>query len=832
MSENISNRDALKRLFLIILLLLSQILFYSCSRTQNPFLISYPHKYRHLISTISTQYISYGKTIRVDLSNYFLFDITDIRFLPNHFINVNISDNKKIIELSTDLNENRLEFLDFMIQGESGIKLNGIILVRLMKGAYVTFKYSPDKQVKEVFLAGSFNNLNNKEYRLTDLKKDNTYAITIPLNEGQYEYRYFVDGEWIIDPSNLEKSSDGYGGFNSIINVGSGDLIKRTKIIRYFKYVDKDKVIHFVFKFISAFSDMDENSIKIMVNNQLLSPAFYKGFTNFIDLEIPRDAEDSAVIRINAKDKEKNLADESTFILNDENRNSTDWDTAIAYYLLIDRFYNGDKENDNPIKDEELDVKLNFNGGDFRGISDKINEGYFDELGINAIVLSPVNKQPESAYKDSSLSEKKSTGYNGYWQIEPRQTEPKFGSIKDLQNLIEIAHKHNIRILLNYIPNYTHIEHPYYKDHPDWYNPVDLPDGKKNIRLFDEFPFTTWFDTFLPSFDFINNSDVLEQITNDVIWWIKTSYADGLYVTNTNYIPHNYFKKLTNKIKGQVEKSSEKKILQIGDSNSSMENIKEYINFSEIDGQLDYPLYAELIKTFANECQSFILLDKFLNESLRVYNFDSMIFNILNSKDVARFMAFADDDIENPDLERIKELGLTHTVDVNNPESYEKLKSAFAFLFTIPGVPMIYYGDEIGMTGAGEPDNQCPMRFGEDVTPFEKGVFEYISFLCKLRKNHPVLTEKDFFTLYVSDDCYVYLRSGFAEKIIVVLNKFINKKRVKFRFPFDIKDNSLLQNLSSSELNPIRNNECNFILYPRRAEFYILKENILGFNIK
>jgi hypothetical protein len=136
------------------------------------------------------------------------------------------------------------------------------------------------------------------------------------------------------------------------------------------------------------------------------------------------------------------------------------------------------------------------------------------------------------------------------------------------------------------------------------------------------------------------------------------------------------------------------------------------------------------------------------------------------------------------------------------------------------------------MTGAGEPDNCRPMRFGNDVTDFEKGVYEYISFLSQLRKNHPVLTENDLLTLFVSNECYIYLKSGFDEKMVVAINKFQNKKRVKFKFPFNIKDNSFLQNLSNGELNPIRDNECNLTLYPRKAEFYTFKENILGLSVK
>ena len=832
MSKSILQNNASKYFAIIIVITFLQTTFSSCSIPQNNLFAEYPHKYHQLISTIPTQYLSFGKIIKLDISNYFLFEIENIQILPNDSIKIKISDDKKIIELSSDINENRLEFLDFMITGKDGFKISGTILIKLLKGSLVTFRYSSDKPVKDVYLAGSFNNWNNKQYRMEETEIKGIYSTTSSLEEGDYEYKFFVDGEWIIDLNNPEKLPDGFGGFNSVITVGQ-DNIKRIKIIRHFKYIDKKKSTHLIFRFIPFLKDMDNNSVKIMFNNQLLNPSSYHAVNNFIDLSIPHYDKTSGIIRINGKDSDGNFADELVVNIRDnEQEHQFDWTKAIIYSIVTDRFCNGDKQNDKPIKDEGLDERVNFYGGDFKGIMDKINEGYFDKLGINAIIISPVNKQSENAYQDYLTPNRKSTGYKGCWSIQPRETEPRFGPLKELQKLIENAHKHNIKIILSCVPNYTHIEHPYYKEHPDWYNSIDLPDGRKNVRLFDEFPFTTWFDIFLPSFNFINNNEALEQVTDDIMWWLKITDADGLNFYDINYIPHNYFQTLTQKIRKEFGDEKGKQIFQIGETNDSREKIKQYLNLNEIDSQFDFPLYEDLIKVFAKENIGFTELDKSIQDPLKIYNVDSIMCNCLSNNDVARFMAFADGDLNQSDSENQKEYGWTHQINVDNPESYEKIKSALAFMFTISGIPVIYYGDEIGITGAGEPDNCRPMRFGNDVTDFEKGVYENISFLSQLRKNHPVLTENDLLTLFVSNECYIYLKSGFDEKMVIAINKFQNKKRVKFKFPFDIKDNSFLQNLSNGELNPIRDNECNLIIYPHKAEFYMFKENILGFNIK
>ena len=94
-----------------------------------------------------------------------------------------------------------------------------------------------------------------------------------------------------------------------------------------------------------------------------------------------------------------------------------------------------------------------------------------------------------------------------------------------------------------------------------------------------------------------------------------------------------------------------------------------------------------------------------------------------------------------------------------------------AYLLTIPGVPVIYYGDEIGMTGAADPDNRRMMRFNDELHQNEKANLKEISKLVHFRKNHSALRQGDFFTLLADDHCYAYIRSDMNERVLVVLNK-------------------------------------------------------------
>jgi len=133
-------------------------------------------------------------------------------------------------------------------------------------------------------------------------------------------------------------------------------------------------------------------------------------------------------------------------------------------------------------------------------------------------------------------------------------------------------------------------------------------------------------------------------------------------------------------------------------------------------------------------------------------------------------MAYADGDLEINDG-RANEFAWTNPPKVDNPSSYDKLKLHLAYILTIPGVPVIYYGDEIGMTGAADPDNRRMMRFGNKLNEFEKQTFKDVSKLIHFRKDHSALRNGDFLTLQADKNIYAYVRSDMNERILVILNK-------------------------------------------------------------
>lgn len=129
------------------------------------------------------------------------------------------------------------------------------------------------------------------------------------------------------------------------------------------------------------------------------------------------------------------------------------WENATIYFLLTDRFHNGNPNNDiNYDRVQETGTLRQFMGGDMQGITKKINSGYFDKLGVDAIWFTPVVEQIHGSVNEGTGN---TYGYHGYWAKDWTALDPNFGTEEDLANLVEAAHKHGIRILLDVVINHT-----------------------------------------------------------------------------------------------------------------------------------------------------------------------------------------------------------------------------------------------------------------------------------------------------------------------------------------------------------------------------------------
>lgn len=129
------------------------------------------------------------------------------------------------------------------------------------------------------------------------------------------------------------------------------------------------------------------------------------------------------------------------------------WEGANVYFLLTDRFNIGNPDKKKPIDRNKTTGKLrNFMGGDIAGITQKIKEGYFDKLGVNAIWMTPLMEQVHGSVDEGTGN---TYAYHGYWVKDWTRLDPSFGTMKELKELVEIAHEKGIRILLDVVINHT-----------------------------------------------------------------------------------------------------------------------------------------------------------------------------------------------------------------------------------------------------------------------------------------------------------------------------------------------------------------------------------------
>ncbi|MBP1839253.1 alpha-amylase family glycosyl hydrolase [Formosa algae] len=129
-----------------------------------------------------------------------------------------------------------------------------------------------------------------------------------------------------------------------------------------------------------------------------------------------------------------------------------EWDAATIYFMLTDRFNNGDTSNDNNFgRTKETGVLRGFEGGDIKGVTQKIKAGYFTDLGVNAIWMTPIVEQIHGGTDEGTGL---SYGFHGYWTKDWTNLDPDFGTKADLKELIEVAHSKGIRIVLDAVINH------------------------------------------------------------------------------------------------------------------------------------------------------------------------------------------------------------------------------------------------------------------------------------------------------------------------------------------------------------------------------------------
>jgi len=665
------------------------------------------------------------------------------------------------------------------------------VLLKKSEKKEVSVVFDPEGRVyKAVQLAGDVNGWNPAATPMT--YADKLWTATLFLNPGTYYYQLVVDGKWMLDPANPDSADNNIGGFNSVLKVSNQAGIPKPSIVT--QSASDNKIII-----------RKENKVsKLFVfwqNFRLADQSIHeKG--NRVEIEIPEAASalERSFIRVFACNESGSGNDlliplhHGKVLTEASGLTRYDKEAQVMYFMLVDRFYDGDPANNFPVKDPEVLPKANYMGGDIAGLKKKIDEGYFSELGVNMLWVSPLNQNPENAFREFPEPHRKYSGYHGYWPVSSTKVDYRYGTDDELKKMVASAHSQDINVILDYVAHHVHSEHFLAKQHPEWFTQLDLPDGRKNIRLWDECRLTTWFDTFLPTFDF-SKPEVVECMSDSALLWITNYDLDGFRHDATKHIPESFQRRLTQKIKNQIIVPKNKSFYQIGETYGNRELVGSYVNSGELDGQFDFNLYFDLRSVLLNENEPFEKLANSLQESLSQYGCHNLMGNISGNHDMARFISYADGSLSS--REDDKEAGWSRNIQVQDTAAYQKLSLLTAYIMTIPGIPVLYYGDEIGMPGAGDPDNRRMMKF-DNLTNEEKATKSTATRLVKLRRSSMPLIYGDYKVISITKDTYVFVRTYFEKSVIAVFNKSKRPEKISFKLPSDIANQAFQTNFGHS----------------------------------
>jgi len=643
--------------------------------------------------------------------------------------------------------------------------------VLLKQSNKTTYSFSYNEKADEVKIKGEFNAWNPNN---TVLEKDGeVYKTEVSLNPGQYQYLFVVDGKEIRDPNNPDSVDNGMGGWNSVIKIKRPNRNKLPLITTTSHEAEQ----------INLTSTNEPSHVIAFLDNYLLPQSALSITGNDIKLTIPEVSKKQkrSHIRLWAYNDEGVSNDvliplEKGSVLSDANQvTRADKEAMVMYFLMVDRFNNGNTDNDKPLNVPEVHPKADYYGGDLAGVQQKIEDGYFKSLGINTIWLSPITQNPEGAFGKYPTPETAFSAYHGYWPVRSKVVDYRFGSEQEMHDLVDGAHDNNMNVLLDYVANHVHEQHPVYQANKEWATDLYLPDGSLNTERWDEHRLTTWFDTFLPTLD-LSRMETIDPMTDSALFWLKEYKIDGFRHDATKHIPLIFWRVLTEKVKKQVVKPEDQMVFQIGETYGSRELINSYINTGMLDGQFDFNLYDDAVAAFARDKVSFERLTNSLKESLAYYGDHNLMGYITGNQDRARFISYADGSVKFD--EDAKLAGWTRKIEVQDTTAYHKLSSLTAFMMTIPGIPTIYYGDEIGSPGGNDPDNRRMMRF-DNLSTHEAATRERAKKIINLRNSNLALIYGDLEVVKSNDNVLIIKRKYFDNEVYTVFNKSNETKTIE-----------------------------------------------------
>jgi glycosidase len=458
----------------------------------------------------------------------------------------------------------------------------------------------------------------------------------------------------------------------------------------------------------------------------------------------------------------------------------------VMYLIMPDRFANGDPTNDEPAEAPGSHDRSNphaYHGGDLRGIQNHLP--YLKDLGATTLWLTPVVKN--GAAQD----------YHGYGAMDLYAVDSHLGTLKDYQNLVAAAHKQGMKIFFDAVPNHVGPKNPWVSNPPlpDWFHGtlqhhIDSFSplkgsfyGKQDGQAIGNDPFESlidphapmrmkrnltegWFVGILPDMN-TENPLVEQYLLQNSIWWAEISGMDGYRVDTFPYVGRKFWANWHTGLRRIYPYLAT--IGEVFDPDPTVTSffvggVKRYDGIdSGLSTVFDFPMFFTLRDVLLRNAPTGRIADVLRHDALYVH--PEMLVPFFANHDVPRFAS----------------------AEGSSPA---KLRLAFGLTLTLRGIPEIYYGDEIGMPGGGDPDNRRDFPGGwigdtNDAfaetgrTREQQEIFSYVQSLLKLRREHPALRSGQLWHLASDESSYVFVRESEEERVVVAFNNAGQPKELR-----------------------------------------------------
>lgn len=635
----------------------------------------------------------------------------------------------------------------------------------------VTVAHTPSGSPGTVAIAGEFNDW--APQAMTAAGDGSFTAEVGALAAGTYAFKYVYDGTFEGDPPINVYTKWLGGSENRALRVGdcAKPLLQATSA-----EATAGGALDATIQVASAASGaaIDPASVTVTVGNTTVTPTIDPD-EGTITISVTGLPPGKHSVRVWASDTDGVAAENNPLWVplwvEDD---AFEWTDGLLYFVFTDRFRNSDfgAEPWSPVPG--VATTANYQGGDFQGVIEAIEEGYFDDLGVNALWLSPIYDNPEGGY--AGVSDGRTyTGYHGYWPIDALAIENRWGdaggdSDDRLQQLIDTAHEHGIRVMFDLVLNHVHEDHSYTFEHPEWFTGGCVC-GAPGCG-WEEKPVECWFTGYLPDLSY-KNHDITERVLTDTLALLADYDVDGIRVDAAKHMDHVIMRSLRKEL-DEIEAEGGAEFWAVGETFTNDRGlIMNYVGDHELHGQFDFPLYYAIRSAFTGGGGSFRDLHDQVGWSRDTYG-DALhaMSPFLGNHDIERFATAVTGVAGDPWAGWLEDPMAEGGGTITQWDLINKASMGFAFTLTQPGVPLIYYGDEIGLHGGGDPDNRRFMSFDPYLSANQEELLGRVQAIAQVRKGSTAIRRGDASELWLEDDLYAYaIDNGGGDVAIVAMNK-------------------------------------------------------------